>query len=79
MVHQVLNGLYQMKILGVMIEGGAKLIQSFVDEGMWDEARVITNSRLISQGPSVASPILADAKIVGEEKILDDVIKIYVG
>jgi diaminohydroxyphosphoribosylaminopyrimidine deaminase/5-amino-6-(5-phosphoribosylamino)uracil reductase len=79
LVHQVLNGLYQMKILSVMIEGGAKLIQSFVDEGMWDEARVITNSGLISQGPSVASPILADAKIVGEEKILDDVIKIYVG
>jgi len=79
LVHQVLNGLYQMKILSVMIEGGAKLIQSFVDEGMWDEARVITNSGLISQGPSVASPILADAKIVGEEKILDDVIRVYVG
>ena len=38
-------------ILSVMIEGGAKLIQSFIDEGLWDEARVITNTTLtVPQG-----------------------------
>jgi diaminohydroxyphosphoribosylaminopyrimidine deaminase/5-amino-6-(5-phosphoribosylamino)uracil reductase len=77
LVHQVLNGLYQMKILSVMIEGGARLIQSFIDEGMWDEARVITNSKLISKGQSVASPLLTDSKLVDEENIFDDIIRIY--
>lgn len=77
LVHQVLNGLYYLKILSVMIEGGAKLIQSFIDEGMWDEARVITNSKLITRGDSVASPILTDSRLVAEEKIEDDILRIY--
>ena len=78
LVHQVLNGLYQMKILSVMIEGGARLIQSFIDEGMWDEARVITNSRLLSKEQSISSPILEDSKLVDEKKVFDDIIRIYV-
>jgi diaminohydroxyphosphoribosylaminopyrimidine deaminase / 5-amino-6-(5-phosphoribosylamino)uracil reductase len=77
LVHQVVNGLYQMKILSVMIEGGARLIQSFIDEGMWDEARVITNSKLISKGQSIASPILTESKLIREEKIFDDIIRRY--
>ena len=76
LVHQVLNGLYQMKIMSVMIEGGAILIQSFIDEGMWDEARVITNNTLILNA-GVPSPILTDATIKSEESIGDDIIKNY--
>jgi len=76
LVHQVLNGLYQMKIMSVMIEGGAILIQSFIDEGMWDEARVITNNTLILN-EGVPSPILTDAIIKSEESIGDDTIKNY--
>jgi diaminohydroxyphosphoribosylaminopyrimidine deaminase / 5-amino-6-(5-phosphoribosylamino)uracil reductase len=60
-----------------MIEGGARLIQSFIDEGMWDEARVITNSKLISKGQSIASPILTESKLIREEKIFDDIIRRY--
>jgi diaminohydroxyphosphoribosylaminopyrimidine deaminase/5-amino-6-(5-phosphoribosylamino)uracil reductase len=77
LVHQVVNGLYQMRILSVMIEGGARLIQSFIDEGMWDEARVITNSKLISKEPALASPILTDSRLVDEEMISDDLIRIF--
>ncbi len=77
LVHQVVNGLYQMRILSVMIEGGARLIQSFIDEGMWDEARVITNSKLISKEPAIASPILTDSRLVDEEMISDDLIRIF--
>jgi diaminohydroxyphosphoribosylaminopyrimidine deaminase/5-amino-6-(5-phosphoribosylamino)uracil reductase len=77
LVHQVVNGLYQMKILSVMIEGGARLIQSFIDEGVWDEARVITNSKLISKEPAIASPILTDSRLVDEEMISDDLIRIF--
>jgi riboflavin biosynthesis pyrimidine reductase len=28
------------------VEGGATLLQSFIDQGLWDEARVITNNDL---------------------------------
>jgi diaminohydroxyphosphoribosylaminopyrimidine deaminase/5-amino-6-(5-phosphoribosylamino)uracil reductase len=73
----MVNGLYQMKILSVMIEGGAKLIRSFIDEGVWDEARIITNTRLISQSPAVAAPILTQAEIAEEYHSGDDIIRTY--
>ena len=37
-----LQACYQQKIQSVIVEGGARLLQSFIDEGIWDEARVIT-------------------------------------
>jgi diaminohydroxyphosphoribosylaminopyrimidine deaminase/5-amino-6-(5-phosphoribosylamino)uracil reductase len=43
----VLKKLYQLKILSVLVEGGAKLLQSLIDAGYWDEARVIVNEQLI--------------------------------
>jgi len=46
LVHQVCQALYQLKIQSVLVEGGARLLQSFIDEGYWDEARVITNNEL---------------------------------
>ncbi|MGN6495161.1 MAG: bifunctional diaminohydroxyphosphoribosylaminopyrimidine deaminase/5-amino-6-(5-phosphoribosylamino)uracil reductase RibD [Agriterribacter sp.] len=46
-VHQVLNALYHLNIQSVLVEGGARLLQSFIDEGMWNEARVITNNDLL--------------------------------
>ncbi|MET0391629.1 MAG: bifunctional diaminohydroxyphosphoribosylaminopyrimidine deaminase/5-amino-6-(5-phosphoribosylamino)uracil reductase RibD [Chitinophagaceae bacterium] len=45
LVHQVLQALYELKIQSVLVEGGARLLQSFIDEGMWDEARVITGHK----------------------------------
>lgn len=75
-VHQVLNGLYSMKILSVMIEGGARLTQSFIDEGLWDEARIIQNESLIA-GDGVPAPVLTDAKLIREEIIGSDHIKYF--
>jgi diaminohydroxyphosphoribosylaminopyrimidine deaminase/5-amino-6-(5-phosphoribosylamino)uracil reductase len=76
LVHQVLKALYQLKIQSVIVEGGAKLLQSFIDEGIWDEARIIKNAELkIMNG--LAAPELAEAVKVSEEKIFSDTIEIY--
>jgi diaminohydroxyphosphoribosylaminopyrimidine deaminase/5-amino-6-(5-phosphoribosylamino)uracil reductase len=50
--------LYQLKIQSVLVEGGARLLQSFIDEGYWDEARVITNNELELPG-GLAAPVLS--------------------
>ncbi len=43
--------LYQKGIGQLMVEGGPKTLQKFIDSGLWDEARVITNTQLqIKQG-----------------------------
>lgn len=73
---QLMNGLYRMNIQSVMIEGGAKTIQSFIDEDLWDEARVITNRALII-GEGIPSPQLGPAKVMATETMGDDVITWY--
>jgi diaminohydroxyphosphoribosylaminopyrimidine deaminase / 5-amino-6-(5-phosphoribosylamino)uracil reductase len=45
-VHQICNALYQLNIQSVLVEGGTQLLQSFIDENMYDEIRIITNTDL---------------------------------
>jgi len=76
LVHQIVNALYQMKIQSVIVEGGARLLQSFIDEEMWDEARIIKNEELIINN-GLAAPELEIKNAKQEIKILGDSIKIY--
>jgi diaminohydroxyphosphoribosylaminopyrimidine deaminase/5-amino-6-(5-phosphoribosylamino)uracil reductase len=76
LVHQIVNALYQMKIQSVMVEGGARLLQSFIDEDMWDEVRVIKNEKLIINN-GLNAPELMNKNAQQEIKLLSDSIKIY--
>ncbi|MGZ5247374.1 MAG: bifunctional diaminohydroxyphosphoribosylaminopyrimidine deaminase/5-amino-6-(5-phosphoribosylamino)uracil reductase RibD [Flavitalea sp.] len=64
---QILQSLFELKILSVIVEGGAGLINSFISSGVWDEARVITNASLVLQesesGEGLAAPQLIDAHL----------------
>ncbi len=53
----MLSKLHELNIQSILVEGGARLLQSFIDEKLWDEARVITNGQLII-GEGVDAPIL---------------------
>lgn len=75
-VHQIVNALYHLNIQSVLVEGGATLLQSFIDEGIWDEARVITNQSLLLTG-SVKSPELNVVNIIREEQLFADRIVYY--
>ncbi|MFL5739365.1 MAG: bifunctional diaminohydroxyphosphoribosylaminopyrimidine deaminase/5-amino-6-(5-phosphoribosylamino)uracil reductase RibD [Flavisolibacter sp.] len=75
-VHQLLQALYQMNIQSVLVEGGNRLLQSFIDEKLWDEARVITNESL-SVGSGLPAPLLSDAIEEKQEKIFSDLICYY--
>jgi diaminohydroxyphosphoribosylaminopyrimidine deaminase / 5-amino-6-(5-phosphoribosylamino)uracil reductase len=76
LVHQMMNALYRIGIQSVMIEGGAQLLQSFIDENIWDEARVITNEELII-GSGLPAPILKKYQITNTEHLGSDVIHYY--
>ena len=76
LVHQVTNALYQLQINSVIVEGGALLLQSFIDEGLWDEARMITNENL-SIGEGVQAPVLEHHSLVHTEHIFGDRISIF--
>jgi diaminohydroxyphosphoribosylaminopyrimidine deaminase/5-amino-6-(5-phosphoribosylamino)uracil reductase len=76
LVHQVVMALYQLKIQSVLVEGGARLLQSFIDEGYWDAARVITNTALELPG-GLPAPVLGDTKPISHESLFSDTIRYY--
>jgi diaminohydroxyphosphoribosylaminopyrimidine deaminase/5-amino-6-(5-phosphoribosylamino)uracil reductase len=80
-VHQVCNALYRQKTLSVIVEGGARLLQSFIDEGMWDEARVISNRHPDSNREAIGNgrpaPVLTNYEKTSEENIFTDTIEYY--
>ncbi len=72
----ILDQLYKNQIQSVLVEGGSKLLQSFIDAGLWDEARVITNNSLVIES-GTKSPILKQSNLKQNFNILNDEVSIY--
>ncbi len=66
---QILHELYSRHILSVIIEGGATLLNSFIQQQLWDEARLFTSPALLHSG--IPSPHLK-ANAVSETEIGED-------
>lgn len=75
-IDQMLQSLFEMNIQSVIIEGGAKTLQSFIDGGLWDEARIITNEEMIIEN-GIAAPEMKRFSLEKQEKYLSDVISYY--
>ncbi|APG58974.1 bifunctional diaminohydroxyphosphoribosylaminopyrimidine deaminase/5-amino-6-(5-phosphoribosylamino)uracil reductase RibD [Christiangramia salexigens] len=71
---QICGILYKHEIQSVIIEGGRKTLQQFIDSGLWDEARVFTGNIQIRDG--VKAPELKGI-LIKEENIQDNNLKIY--
>jgi diaminohydroxyphosphoribosylaminopyrimidine deaminase/5-amino-6-(5-phosphoribosylamino)uracil reductase len=76
LIPQWMNALYSLNLQSVLVEGGAKLLQSFIDEGVWDEAWVIKNEKLIINY-GLAAPVLPAVVKIQELKIVSDTIQIF--
>ena len=75
-VHQAVNALYHLKIQSVIVEGGAMLLQSFIDGQLWDEARIITNTKL-SAGNGLPAPKMTHAIEAASWSLQDDRVEIF--
>jgi diaminohydroxyphosphoribosylaminopyrimidine deaminase/5-amino-6-(5-phosphoribosylamino)uracil reductase len=71
---QITSVLYKNDINSVIIEGGAKTLQTFINENLWDEARVFTGKTKFKTG--VKAPLFSGS-LFSEENILSDILKIY--
>ena len=65
-----------MNIQSILIEGGAQLLQSFIDDGSWDEARIIVNEKLII-GSGLPAPRLKDYQLISTQNISTDTVRLY--
>ena len=70
-IEQILRALYDLNIQSVLVEGGAKTLQSFIDAGLWDEARVITNEEMVIEN-GISSPEMKNFKLRKTEKNFSD-------
>jgi diaminohydroxyphosphoribosylaminopyrimidine deaminase/5-amino-6-(5-phosphoribosylamino)uracil reductase len=66
---QISKFLYQRDINSVIIEGGTKTLQMFIDENLWDEARIFTGNIEFQNG--IKAPRL-QGKSVSNCQILSD-------
>ncbi len=53
--NQICQVLYKHQIQSIIIEGGAKTLQTFIDSGLWDEARVFTGENDFKDGTKAPS------------------------
>jgi diaminohydroxyphosphoribosylaminopyrimidine deaminase/5-amino-6-(5-phosphoribosylamino)uracil reductase len=75
-VQQIVHALYQLNIQSVLVEGGAQLLQSFIDEGIWDEIRKIEN-RTLKIGNGLGVPVFTKGVKTEELEFGDDKIEIF--
>ena len=73
----VCEALYTQKIQSVLIEGGAQLLSLFINNGCWDEARVITNTSM-QMGKGVKAPEFSNGMPDLIEKISADTMSYYI-
>ncbi len=76
LLSQIMDACYQLNIQSILVEGGQKTLQSFIDSNLWDEARIITNTTL-SVADGISSPILYNAKLDKSIALGDDRIDTY--
>lgn len=67
-LYDKMTHLYEMGITSVLVEGGAMVLQSFIDEGLWDEIRVEI-SPLEIDGKVKAPTLVCQANIAEYEEV----------
>ncbi|RZL40468.1 MAG: hypothetical protein EOP00_26605 [Pedobacter sp.] len=71
---QICEVLFKHNIQSIIIEGGAKTLQTFIDANLWDEARVFRGTFSFENG--VKAPAFS-GNLLEEQRILNDTLSIY--
>ena len=67
---EITEELYRRDILSVIIEGGAQVLNNFIRQGLWDEARVFTSATRFGTGieaPGLPKPVHERLDLAGDE------------
>lgn len=72
--HSIAAVLYRHNLLSVIIEGGRQTLQTFIDAGLWDEARVFKGTSKFENGTK--APVI-NGKIIERHALQQDELLIY--
>ena len=76
-IDSLLADCYERQLQSLIVEGGAKTIQSFLDADLWDEIRVETNTALRVEGGTKAPQLPAEATVYSKGQFDGNVITSY--
>ena len=71
----LMKRLYDTKKLSLIVEGGAALLNSFIEQCLWDEARIFTGATTIGNG--IAKPLLQNKKEAFTKMVGDDRLNVF--
>lgn len=71
---QICDILFKKNVQSLIVEGGAKTLQTFIDANLWDEAYVFTGRGYFIEG--IKAPGLRGS-LLSESRIKDDILRIY--
>nr|WP_084205927.1 bifunctional diaminohydroxyphosphoribosylaminopyrimidine deaminase/5-amino-6-(5-phosphoribosylamino)uracil reductase RibD [Psychroserpens mesophilus] len=74
LAQEICHFLHSKNITSVIVEGGLKTLQSFIDENLWDEARIFTGTSKFATG--IKAPNFT-GKLLSEVSIIDDTLTYY--
>jgi len=69
----ILFQLYLQDVQSVIIEGGAKTLEAFINAGLWDEARIFTGKTILKNG--IKAPVI-EGDITNITSVGDDELRI---
>jgi diaminohydroxyphosphoribosylaminopyrimidine deaminase / 5-amino-6-(5-phosphoribosylamino)uracil reductase len=75
-IQEIVLQIQQQNIGSILIEGGTKTLQQFIDANLWDEAYIITNHEMNIQ-KGISSPILQHAALIQQSKIFNNLLLHY--
>lgn len=75
LLQPLMTRLYDAGIVSVIVEGGAQILQSFIADGLWDEARIFTGDTVLQHG--LPAPLIAGGDLVHTSKIGNDALHCY--
>lgn len=76
-IDAILKLAYKANLQSILVEGGANLLQSFINKGLWNEARIITNP-LLTVSKGLQAPVLPAAIPAKTEHIATDIVATYI-
>lgn len=67
---EILDTLYNKGISSIIVEGGKTILNSFISQNLWDEARILTGNKHFGRG--LTSPNIPVGTIISETQIEGD-------
>jgi diaminohydroxyphosphoribosylaminopyrimidine deaminase/5-amino-6-(5-phosphoribosylamino)uracil reductase len=74
-IKHLIHNLSTKKIQSIIVEGGAQILQAFIEANLWDEARIFTSPTTFGVG--ISAPIFSNAVLTEQHQLKSDLLRIY--